>query len=67
MAELFSTRECAKLLGVAQHRIRYAHETGKLDDPKHWVAGKRVYTAADLKRLAEFFEVDFQMVKGNER
>jgi hypothetical protein len=60
MTELFSIRDCARRLGVASHRIAYAHETGKLAEVRLRVAGKRIYTAADLRRVAEYFGVDLE-------
>ena len=56
--KLYSIRDCAKLLGVAPHRIAYAHETGKLPDVQSWVAGKRIYTTTELKRVARYFGVE---------
>ncbi len=58
MTKLFSIRDVARRLGVAAHQIGYAHVQGKLAEPKLWVAGKRVYTAADLRRVAAYFGVD---------
>ncbi len=57
MIELLSIRDCAKRLGVAPHRISYAHETGKLADTQYRVAGKRIYTADDIRRVADYFGV----------
>lgn len=55
MTELFSIRDVARHIGVAAHRVCYAHVQGKLAEPRFWVAGKRVYTAADLKKVAAYF------------
>jgi hypothetical protein len=55
MTELFSIRDVARRLGVAAHQICYAHVQGKLPEPKFWVAGKRVYTTADLRRISAYF------------
>jgi hypothetical protein len=57
MDELLSLRDCARRLGVASHRIAYAHENGLLPDVGVRVAGKRIYTTADLKRVAEYFGI----------
>jgi hypothetical protein len=57
MIELLSIRDCAKRLGVASHRIAYAHETGKLADTEYRVAGKRIYTVEDLRRVADYFGI----------
>jgi hypothetical protein len=55
--KLFSIRDCAKTVGVAPHRITYAHVQGRLPEPELWVFGKRLYTEADVKRVAEYFQV----------
>jgi hypothetical protein len=64
MTELLSLRDCARRLGIAPHRIAYAHETGKLADVRLWVAHKRVYTAADVKRVADYFGIDLKDKQG---
>ena len=43
--------------GVQEHRIAYAHRTFKLAEPKIRFAGKRVYSNADLRRMAAYFGV----------
>jgi DNA-binding transcriptional MerR regulator len=58
--QLYSITDLAKLLGVAEHRIHYAHRCGKLAAPTFMVAGKRVYTESDLKRVAKHFDVDLE-------
>jgi DNA-binding transcriptional MerR regulator len=50
----YSILEIAKLLGIAEHRIAYAHRSGKLTEPVH-VAGKRIYSASDIERIAYYF------------
>ena len=60
MTELLSLRDCARRLGVASHRIAYAHEVGLLPDVRLWVAGKRIYTTADLQRVADYFGIDLK-------
>ena len=57
MNQLFSTVDLAQRLGIAEHRIAYAHRTGKLADASFLVANKRVYTEADMKRVADYFGV----------
>jgi DNA-binding transcriptional MerR regulator len=53
----YSITDCARLLGVQEHRIVYAHRANKLAEPKMRFAGKRVYSAADLRRVAAYFRV----------
>jgi DNA-binding transcriptional MerR regulator len=55
MTELLSIQDVARRIGVAAHRVCYAHVQGKLAEPRFWVAGKRVYTAADLRKVAAYF------------
>jgi DNA-binding transcriptional MerR regulator len=53
--QFYSIADCSRLLGVAEHRINYAHRNGKVPEPKLRVAGKRIYQAPDLKRLVQYF------------
>ena len=55
---LFSINDCARLLGIPESRISYAHRNGQLPDSEYFVAGKRIYTYSDLQRIAEFFEIE---------
>jgi len=55
--QFYSITDCSRLLGVQEHRIAYAHRTGKLAEPKIRFAGKRVYSPADLRRMAAYFQV----------
>ncbi len=57
MQRLYSTIECARLLGVAEHRLNYAHRIGRLPAPKQTIAGKRIYTPNDIARAAAYFRV----------
>jgi DNA-binding transcriptional MerR regulator len=52
----YSTGEVARLLGVAQHRIAYAHITGKCPEPPRF-CGKRAYGTEDVALLAEHFGI----------
>ena len=52
---LFSIRDCGKAVGVAPHKIAYAHVQGFLAEPRFWVGGHRVYTQDDLDRVARYF------------
>lgn len=60
----YSTIDLAKLIGVAEHRINYAHRCGKLAEPDLKVANKRIYTEADAKRVAAYFGVDLEKANG---
>jgi len=60
MTELLSLRDCAKRLGIKPHRLAYAHEAGLLADVQLRVAGKRIYTPADVKLVAAYFGIDMK-------
>ena len=53
--QLYTTTTVARRLGVAIHRIHYAHASGKLGEPPLRLAGKRIYTEADLRQVAQYF------------
>lgn len=64
MNNLYSTVDVSRLLGVGEHRLAYAIRTGKLEGPSYKVCNKRVYTEDDLRRVAEYFEVEMPDRKG---
>ena len=53
--QLFSIRDAARLVGVPEHRLGYAHRAGFLAEPTFVVAGKRIYTTDDLRRVKDYF------------
>ncbi len=53
--QLFSIRDCGKAVGIAPHQIAYAHSQERLPEPQYRVAGKRIYTANDVQRVAAYF------------
>lgn len=52
---LFSTTDCARAVGVPEHRLAYAHRSGKLPEPELRVAGKRVYQPHEVRQVAAYF------------
>ena len=54
MDHLYSTVDLARLIGVTEFRINYAHRAGKLPEPRV-IAGKRIYTNEDVARVREYF------------
>ena len=54
--QLYSIRDCGKAIGVAAHQIAYAHARERLAEPQYRIAGKRIYTAEDVQRMARYFE-----------
>ena len=64
---LYSITDCARRLGVAKHKLVYAYESGKLPEIRLWVGGMRVFTARDLKDMAEHFGVQCDPDQTRER
>ena len=52
----WSIREVAALTGIPEHRIAYAHRSGKLPEPNH-IAGKRIYSRIDIARIRKQFAI----------
>ena len=50
---LYSMREASRILKAASWRINYLLANGQVPEPKLRLAGRRVFTVADLQRLAE--------------
>jgi DNA-binding transcriptional MerR regulator len=63
MDKLYSIRDCGKLIGVAPHKIAYAHTQDRIPEPKLRVANKRVYTLDDCRRVARYFGVEIRQDK----
>lgn len=63
LKQVYSVAEAAKLLGVQEYRIQYAHRTGKVPSPEIFV-GRRLYTWADIQRLARHFAVELPQKEG---
>jgi hypothetical protein len=53
--ELFSSIEVARIAGVPEHRLAYALRAGKLSPPAFLVAGKKVFTEDDCRRVRDYF------------
>ncbi len=61
----FSIATVSRLLGVAQHRLNYAHRANKIPEPQQF-AGRRMYTKADIERLSQHFAVQMPQLPGGE-
>ena len=61
MKNLFSIAEIADKVGVAEHKITYAHRTRRLGDASIRLSGRRIYTEADLHRIAKYFGVQLEI------
>lgn len=57
MEKCFSLKDVARLLGVQSHRVGYALSSGAVPEPGQRLGNNRVFTADDVKRLAEHFGV----------
>ncbi len=53
--ELLSIRDVGRRLGIAPHQIAYAHAQERLPEPQYRIAGKRIYTPADVQKVAAYF------------
>lgn len=54
-----SIREVAEHLGISEFQIAYAHRTLKIPEPLR-VAGKRIYSRADVARIAKHFGIEMK-------
>jgi len=62
----YSIGEAARMLGVKQHRLAYAHTNGgDLAEPQR-IFGKRAYTQDDLERAAQYFGVELSEQEGGD-
>jgi len=52
-----SLQTVSRLLGVRPHRIEYCLSNQLVPEPKLRIAGKRIFTPADVRRLATHFKV----------
>ncbi len=57
MHNIYSTGQVARMTGQRPHRLEYAHASGHLAEPAYRFLGKRVYTEADVRRVAAHFGV----------
>jgi DNA-binding transcriptional MerR regulator len=54
---MFSMSDVAAATGVASYRIKYALETGALDESKR-LAGRRCFTLEDVERVRKYFATE---------
>jgi hypothetical protein len=55
--DLFSLGDVAKMLATKPHRILYALSVGAVKEPGLRVAGKRLWTMAEIAALAEVLKL----------
>lgn len=56
--ELFSLGDVARLLHAKPHQIVYLLSVGAVPEPRLRVAGKRLFTHAEIVPLAERLKID---------
>lgn len=61
--QLYSISDVARLLGIQEYRIQYAHRTGKVPSPEIF-AGRRAYTQRDIERLTQHFAGQLRRKEG---
>lgn len=57
MREHYVLGEVARILGRRPHQIVYPITTGKIPEPESRVAGRRLFTGEDVKRIARHLGV----------
>lgn len=57
MTNLKTTAEVATLLKIKEHRINYAMRVGRVAQPKMRMAGRKLFTPTEVKRVAAYFGV----------
>jgi len=53
---LYSTTDAAREAGVSEYRLAYAIRTQRLAPPTLKIAGRRIFTQADLERVKKYFD-----------
>lgn len=54
--DMYSTTQAAKLIGVKPHQLKYAIESGMVEDVTTTFAGKRVFNTQDIERIKKYFD-----------
>ena len=58
MEQIFGLDDVAKFLGVRTHRITYALVNNLVEEPRLRLTRRRIFTSADVDRLADHFGVE---------
>jgi hypothetical protein len=66
-AELFALGDVARILATKPHRILYALSVGSASEPRLRVAGKRLWTMAEIASLAEVLKLQMAVQDERER
>lgn len=51
--DYFSTGQVAQMLGLRPYQVHYLLDTGRIREPQLRVAGKRIWTAAEIEAARE--------------
>ncbi len=57
MKKTMGLGDVSRLLNIRQHRLSYVLDNRLVCEPAERIAGKRVFTPADVRRLAKHFGV----------
>ena len=57
MTNALALKDVCKLLRVQPYRVQHAYAVGAVPEPELRISGRRVFEAADVKRLAAHFGV----------
>jgi len=55
--EYFLLSDVARLLGVQGYKIIYQLVTGKVQEPRLRIGGRRIFTIEDIHRIAEKLQI----------
>jgi DNA-binding transcriptional MerR regulator len=53
---LLSSRDVCKKLGIAYHKLEYLFFHGQIAEPHRTTGGRRLFSEADIKRIATFLK-----------
>jgi len=57
MEQTMSLKDVARLLGIKAYRLQYVFVHGVVPEPSLRISGRRIFTPADVRRLAEHFKI----------
>jgi DNA-binding transcriptional MerR regulator len=58
MNHTMSLQDCARMLNVQSYKIQYAYAHRRVPEPQLRIAGRRLFTPDDVRRLAKHFGVN---------
>ena len=57
MTNALALKDVCRLLNVQPYRIQHAYAVGAVPEPRQRISGRRVFEAADIRRLGAHFGV----------